>query len=255
MAPKYEVIDPSVVTKHKTFMIYGYTRSGKTEFAATFPDPLFIADKSEHGYETILNMSKTKPGKFYTSGKIPTIWTVASKSEYLEAVSDFEAEQKKSKKWRTCVTDSLTFYADCYFAEMEAAYWGANNRRPEGRLLYGDLGMHVRYMMIREHNFCASNGVNKVWTALAKEREVNDGVVRQAGVLLAGKMSQTSVARCDYWFYAQQVGDGHEIRTKTFGTMPAGGRDAGLMPDPLPTASYKEIEQALYGQVTVKTNP
>ena len=31
-------------TKYRTFCCYGNTRCGKTQFAATFPNPVFISD-------------------------------------------------------------------------------------------------------------------------------------------------------------------------------------------------------------------
>ena len=40
-------------TKYRTFCCYGNTRCGKTQFAATFPNPVFISDMSERGWVTL----------------------------------------------------------------------------------------------------------------------------------------------------------------------------------------------------------
>ncbi len=226
----------------RAFMIYGPSGAGKTRFAATFPRPLFLSDRSEKGWETIAWMSDDD---FYEKGRRPEVWAIGKPAEMVEALSEVETIVKKDKqRFRTLVVDQLTHYADAYFSELEMlAYQNAKGKRPDSRQLYNDLASHLRYLMLRVHEL----PLNIVWVCLPKEPDPERGI--PGGPLISGRTAVTAPAKCNYWFYCRSYSqnDGtvvHEVRTRQFGAYPARGRDGNTLPDPMPP-SYRAFEEAL----------
>ena len=228
-----------------TALSYGASRSGKTRFAGTWPRPLFLSDASEGGWETLRTMADED---LYEPGKRPDVWALHSARDMLQALDQLEIDVRAGK-YRTIVVDSLTFYADSYFAALEQAQVAGDKKR-DPRQLYGDLASHLRYLMIRVHNLPC----NVLWLCLDKPpTETTPG-----GPLLAGQSADKAPARCDYYLYHRSttVGQGlvFEVRTKRFGGYPAGGRDGGALPDPM-EPTFRSLEEALGLMAHVKPTP
>lgn len=239
-----EVIDLSrQAAKNHTFLLCGKSRSGKTYFAGTMPRALFLSDRSEKGWLTLRYMPDEV---FYEPGKRPEVWPISSAREMMEAVAEAEAIlAKEPDRWRTWVVDSLTFYSDSYLSSLEQSLYDQSRKNKDPRSVYGDLAAHLRYLMIRLHE----KPINVVWTTLMQDADPENG--RAAGPLIAGRMTtDRAPAKCDYILYFRrqvvQGQDVHEIRTRPFGSFDTvGGREHGLLPDPLPASNYRAFEEAL----------
>lgn len=243
-----EIIDLAPGKRKKlTVMSYGPSRAGKTRFAGTWPRPLFLSDKSEGGYETLRYM---KAEALYEPDRRPEVWPIGKAQEMVEAVQEVEQTiPKDPTRWRTLVIDSLTFYSDAYYAALEqAAYSRSGGKAVDKRHLFQDLGSHLRWLMIRVHEL----PLNVVWLCL--EKPPGEGEEATAGgILLSGQTAQKAPARCDCLFYHRAYRAGadeftYEIRTRRFGSFPAGGRDEGTLPDPI-EPSYRVLESALQMEV------
>lgn len=224
-----------------TVLSYGAMRSGKSRFSGTWPRPLFLADATETGWETLRNMD---PACFYEPGKKPEVWAIEKSADMMKAVDDIEKGLAVTPgKWLTVVVDSLTFYSDLYFnAVYNAAASGG--RLPDLRQIYGQLGNHLRDLRIRVHSLPC----NVVWLALEKSPGEENPF---GGPMLSGQASQKFAAGVDYILYHRsfqmnaQQGPQWEVRTRQFGQYKAGGRDEGLLPDPLSVCDYRALASAL----------
>jgi hypothetical protein len=233
--------------KRITVTSYGASRSGKTEFAATFPRPLFLSDSTESGWETMRYMDPNKfyePGHETPSGGPCEVWPISNAADMMESLAKIEEiVPKNPNRWWTLVIDSLTFYADCYYAALEQnAYKKSGGKPIDPRRLYGDLGSHLRYQMIRVHNL----PFNIVWTCLNKESN-DEG--KNAGILLPGQNAQKTPARCDALFYHRQYRSGAdtiwEMHTQPYGEFTAGGRGMGVLPNVIENPTYRMLEEKL----------
>lgn len=252
--PPRQVIDVMEARKNRsrrhTFLLYGHTRAGKTRYAGTFPRPVFISEYSEHGYETLVSMNSEA---FYEPNRAPQVYPISSSGELWDRWGEIKAAVAKDPdKYWTLVIDSLKFYADGFRAATEQAQLVSQSRTRgvDRRQVYGDLEMHLRYLMLTVHNEWPGN---VVWTALAKDPDPEKGTV--GGALIGGATDKSAPARCDFFWYLQKnPGTGlHEIHTNGFGPYPGGGRDEGKVPSPLTMAhpllgaTYRDFEGALFG--------
>lgn len=236
-------LDISAPKRRVTVMSYGASRAGKTRFAATFPRPLFLSDNSEGGWETIRNMN---PDDRYEPDVVPRVWAMEKPEDMVKAVMNIDAmcrgplklngKTYKPGDVRTVVIDSLTFYGDSFLTHL-------TRTNKDMRLVYQTLNAHLREVMVRVHEL----PVNVVWICLEKAPDEENPTM--GGILIPGQTKDKAPARCDYWFYHRSVQKGPnlewEVRTKKFGVWPAGGRDEGALPDPLPSASYRVMAEAL----------
>jgi len=241
MSPRYQVVDlKKAAVGSNTFISYGPSKSGKSWFWSTAPRPLFISQKTEHGWTTTARMN---PELFYDPKFAPEIWSVGDHGAMREAIKDAHDRWKRDPaSIRTLVIDSLTFYAESYFSQLETEAWAKKGSRPEGKVLYGDLGTHLRYLMNDIHEKF-DGGPNIAWLGLDK---INDN--GRGGLLLAGQTADKAPALCDYWLYHFQNPSGsYEIHSKAFGCYPAGGRmGSRSLPNPLPEpVNFKTLEAAL----------
>ena len=232
-----------------TILSYGAMRAGKSRFAAGFPRPLFLADATESGWETIRNMD---PALFYEPNRKPEVGAIEKSVDMMKAIDDIEKGLvAQPGRWLTVVIDSLTFYSDLFFnAVYNAAASGG--RQADVRQCYGQLGNHLRDLRIRIHSL----PLHVVWLALEKSPGEENPF---GGPLLSGQASQKFAAGVDYILYHRsfqqgQQGPQWEIRTRQYGQYKAGGRDEGMLPDPLgfvedgkliPECSYRAFAQAL----------
>lgn len=233
-----QIISPTELIKPAriTCCLYGESRSGKTEFAATWPNPIFISDGTEGGYITIRRMDKSK---FFDQP--PKVIEVFTTQDIYAAVTLIEDTAKKTPgKYATVVIDSLSFIQDLVLDEL------ASTR--DKWEMYGKLKDIVRRLMIRIHQIGqeAKKPMNVVWIALAD----SGSETKTAGPLLIGQMRDKVPAACNVLLH--QVTRSlkpteppvFETRTKAFNGFPAGSR-IGDLPDPLPTSTYKSLVATL----------
>lgn len=215
----------------RTVLVYGDTRSGKTRWAATAPRPLFLSDVTESGWTTMQYMD---PSLFYEPGRPPIVWGIETMTDMAQAYERVKPLIARGDV-KTIVIDSLTFYADLYLN----ALFNAQGAKRDARSAYGDLGLHMRDLRVRWHSL----PVNIIWLCLAKHPDDSD---KSGGPLIPGQQATKFAAGCDNSFYfrsvAEQGGIRWEIRTKKYGGYFAGGREEGLLPDPLPDHTFRAFE-------------
>lgn len=244
-------IDLTKPPEHLTCFIYGPTRSGKTQSAASFPKPRFLSDTVEAGYETIRNLSQNNRAAFYDANVLPEVWGVESPKDMMDAVAQTKSEvlAKSPNAPLTIVIDSATYYSNLFF---DAAMRAEPQGREDTRKIYGMLLTHMRKLLISVHEI----PINVVWLALNAPVEDNT----MSGPLISGKSAMILPAACHYYFYMnkfnESIGQGKSVekfewRTHKFGPYPAGGRDGGTLPDPL-EPNYKSLIKAL---TTVQQQP
>ena len=234
-------IDLNAPPETGTFLIYGDTRSGKTKLAGTFPRPRFLSDQTEKGYETLRHM---KPEELFEPGVRPEVYGIESPKDMIDLLEDTEVTVRKNPgKIQTLVIDSLTFYSDLFYETMareEARMSG--QKMVDTRKLYGALFNHLRSVMIRAHSI---PGINVVWLGLASVDDYGRG-----GLMIPGKSAAKLPAMCNNYWYLRRYKvskdeEGYEVRTQTYMSFPAGGRDGEKLPDPLPENSYRAYAQAM----------
>lgn len=228
-------MSPDTSPDRITMMLAGASRSGKTHFAATFPRPVFISDLTEGGHQTIKHMF---PDDFYEPERVPRVFGVTNAKEMMETVTHVEEMYKQNPdEIGTLVIDSLTFYAEMMFSDLEVA-GGSRDKRQ----LYGDLAAHLRYLMIRVHKL----PINIVWLALAKEGGEDHAL---GGISIPGQTATKAPARCDIWAYIEQVEKRKQrlFRThfQTYAGFKAGHRFGDLLPAMMEGANYRSLEEAL----------
>jgi len=224
-----------------TCLSYGATRAGKTRCAATFPRPLFLSDATETGWTTIANMDRNA---FWEPDRVPQVWAIENAADMMTAIRDAEQIIKaRPGEIQTIVVDSLTFYADLFFSAMDSSAQ-SSGKTPDNRRLFQILAGHLKELRIRVHML----PVNVVWLALEKAADADNPI---GGPMLPGQNAAKFAAGCDYIFYHRSFQNRPidpvqwEVRTRRFGQYPAGGRDEGLLPDPL----------GYYGQIEGKDDP
>lgn len=239
--------EPETLPPRFTVLNYGDTRTGKTEFAATWPRPLIIADAAERGYETIRRMDREK---WFEPDHKPLIWAVDNQADLTNMLLKADPLIANGQIW-TLVFDAFSFYCDFYLNAIVLAQTKLDMRRA-----YGDLGMHLRNARVQVHN----RGTNVLWNCLSKHPEKDDetGRVQPGGPLIPGQQGDKFAAGVDLLVHsrlepikegATLVGDRHEIRTRAYkGGYPAGNRlgmMADMLPDPFVGGTYAELITAL----------
>lgn len=228
-----------------TVLSYGHTRSGKTRFAATWPNAVVIADATERGWDTIVHMPAED---FYHPGQRPLVLPVSDQqemSEALVAVEDWVARGLVD----TVVIDSITFYAESWISAMQARARAANVKL-EGWDIYAPLLEHLTALRKRVHGWRC----NVVWLALAKD----PGVRESGGPMLPGSSRSRFPPACNYVFYhrvydadAEGV-DGkrekwrvYEAHNASYEGYIGGGRDNGKLGDSIHYPTYRLIAEKL----------
>jgi hypothetical protein len=235
-----------------TVLSYGGMRAGKTRWAASFPRPLFLSDATEGGWTTISNMDRNA---WFEPGVNPIVWSIEKAADMMAAIKDIDYYIKtKPGVILTVVVDSLTFYADTFFNAVDVALGG----RSDQRQLYLKLAQHLKDLRIQVHQL----PINVVWIALEKPPGEDNPV---GSPMLSGQNAQKFAAGCDYVMYhrSYQPTPQHslqwEIRTRRWQNYQAGGRDEGLLSDPIgyittdennkevfvPDCTYRTMAEAL----------
>lgn len=233
----------SSMTKYRTFCCYGDTRVGKTRFMGTFPNVVVIADASERGWVT---MDTMPPDALYHPGQGPIILPVADQADMIYALSVAE-------RWvyagyiDTVGIDSLTFYAESWFQAQWKKMVAVMGDKADTRSLYAALANHLSDTRQQIHRWPC----NVVWTALAAPPDDDN----PGGPMVSGKSRQRFPAGCDHILYhrkwtaqdpdTKEFYEVFEARTKAFGKYLGGGRDNGMLPDPLNWPTFRLIAEHL----------
>lgn len=236
----------SSAASYRTFCCYGDTRAGKTFFAGTTPNALFISDASERGWTTLEHMPEDQ---FYHPGKGPVVLPVADQSQMIVALTI--AEEWVRNGWiTTVVIDSLTFYAESWYQHEHQKMLkalGGGSKGMDTRALYGAMANHLSNTRVQVHKWPC----HVVWLALAAPPDEQ----QLGGPMLSGKSRQRFPAGCDYIFYHRKwVAEDpetkapvtvYEARTQAFDKYIAGCRDGGLLPDPMPWPTFRQVAEIL----------
>lgn len=211
-----------------TFLIHGDTRSGKTEFAATFPRPLVFADVVESGYRTIRSMDRTK---WFEPGVAPIIKGIQTPNDIAAFLPELD-NMIASNTVMTVVFDALSFYTDFFLQKLIESM-----AKPDMRQAYGSLGIHLRKLRSDLH----SRGVNVVWNTLCKHPDQDDPKGRP---MVPGQQGDKFSAGVDFLMHSriEQKREGgkivsteHQLRTQQYGAYICGNRLGALadrLPDP-----------------------
>jgi hypothetical protein len=234
-------------SQFKSVLSYGRSRSGKTRFAATFPRPRFLSDASERGWNTIETMPSEE---YYEPDWIPQVYPVEDAGQMAEVLA-LTKEAVYKGEILTVVIDSLTFYADAFYSEIHRrAVQTSGSKAIDTRALFGALAQHLANLRIDIHKWPC----NVVWLALEKPPGEDNPV---GGPLLTGQTAQKFPAGCDHVFFHRSFSsnatiDGKleqvrtfEMRTAPFGQYVAGGRDSGMLPDPIINPTYRVFAEYL----------
>lgn len=237
-------------TKYRTFCCYGNTRCGKTQFAATFPNPVFISDMSERGWVTLENMNVVD---FYYPEFEIVVLPVGDQAQVTIAMQHVE-QWIRQGYFDTVVFDSLTFYAESWFNDQHQKMIRAGS--VDTRSLYGAMAQHLSNLRTQVHKWPC----NVVWTALASPPEDK----AEGGPMLSGKSKFRFAAGCDHIFYHRKYQHTFQDDPAEDGTVPApyeatvfeavtrnmpgyvvGGRDNGKIPDVVHYPTYRQIAECL----------
>jgi hypothetical protein len=237
-------------TKYRTFCCYGNTRCGKTQFAATFPNPVFISDMSERGWVTLENMNVQD---FYYPDREIVIVPVGDQAQVTIAMQHVE-QWVRQGYFDTVVFDSLTFYAESWFNDQHQKMARAGTI--DTRALYGAMAQHLSNLRTQVHKWPC----NVVWTALASPPADKE----EGGPMLSGKSKFRFAAGCDHIFYHRKYQHQFQDEPAEDGTVPApyeatvfevvtrnmpgyvvGGRDNGKIPDVVHYPTYRYIAECL----------
>jgi hypothetical protein len=234
-----------------TFLTYGNTRTGKTTFGATFPRPYIIADPTEGGFRSILNMDRTT---WFESDVEPIIVGVENMNDIATVISDEIRELVARKRILTIVFDAFSYYTDFFLAALVRMDAKLDNRQA-----YGRLGTHLREVRLSMH----SHGINVVWNCLAKHPDTDNPV---GGPLIPGQQGDKFGAGVDFLWHSrvEQIRAGeviksetYEMRTRLWRGYLCGHREgiyAGQLPDPF-VGTYSDLVPLLgYDLEQVKAN-
>lgn len=230
---------PTLQIPQNTFLTYGDTRTGKSEFGATFPRPLIIADSRERGYETVMKMDRSK---WWEPDLIPIIKSADSMSDIAEIIN-FAKPLIASGRILTIDFDAFTFYCDFALSQLMTQMAGADNRQ-----IYGKLGTHLQYVRNEMHNL----PVNVVWNCLAAAPEKDDnGTMKMGGPMIPGSQGPKYAAGVNFLFYTKMmqrkdkgvvVDESFNLYTKQEGMFAAGNRlGLNALPNPFKMGTYAEL--------------
>ncbi len=229
---------PTAVPRY-TILNYGDTRTGKTFFGATMPRPFIIADATESGYTTILNMDRSL---WFEPNVEPIIVAVENMSDVAQAMARIDA-LIASKRIYSLVFDAFSFYTDFYLNGLIMA-----QAKTDMRQAYGSLGIHLRQVRTNIH----SRPISVMWNCLAKHPDQDDPKGRP---LIPGQQADKFSAGVDFLVHSQVetfkeggkiVATEHRIRTRPFGSYIVGNRlgDSVDLPDPF-VGTYSDFLAAL----------
>ena len=213
----------SIVSSYLRVVIGGKPSSGKTSFAATAPAPLFFADQSEGGFETLKTMAQDeKLRSFWWDPKVePDIWAMESMLEYWPQITRLERMIAGKKcPFKTLVFDSLSIYGQRVLRELRLG-----NPGRDGRQNYGDLQSAIDLMIARIHAL----PMHVLWLC---------HVTDDYQLTVPGKATAASWAYMSHkWLIRADVQAGratnYQLHTKPFRTATWLGGRGNPLPDPM----------------------
>lgn len=215
--------------------------SGKTEFGASFPRPLIIADTIEGGWKTVSTMDRSK---WFEPEREPIVKGIENLND-LTALMPVMDQLISQGLVCSVIFDAFSFYVDFFLRGVLNAM-----AKPDNRQAYGILGNHLVNVRSDLH----SRPVNVVWNALCKHPDEDDPKGRP---MIPGKQGDKFSAGVDFLFHSrvEQKKEGgkivrteYQLRTQQFNAYIAGNRlgaSADLLPDPF-SGTYAEM-MALLG--------
>jgi hypothetical protein len=220
--------------QHIRALVLGRPSSGKTHFAATAPDPLFISDAAEGGYKMLYEMD---PIYWWNPKKAPAVWVVDNIfADMPKILAELEQmAQAKQFPFKTIVFDPVSIYTDRFIAEELLREPGKDNRQ-----VYGNLANHLRAIVLRFHAMPA----HVFWLSHLKPAEGDNN-----GAAIAGQMGEKFPALCDFkWLTNVNTVPGKppqfELRTLPFRSWTFLGGRGKRLPDPM-VPSFKCVAEVL----------
>lgn len=219
-----------------TMLNYGDTRTGKTEFGATWPRPMILADVAERGYTTIKTMDREK---WFEPNVEPMIKGIENMNDLANILPIIQA-LIASGRIMTVVFDAFTFYTDFFLNGIIAT-----QSKPDNRAAYGTLGLHLRKVRTDLHSL----KTNVVWNCLARHPDTDN---LKGGPMIPGQQADKFAAGVDFLVHSriEQIKDGGKIvgeefqlRTRQYNSYICGNRlgtDAQYLPDPF-IGTYSDL--------------
>lgn len=213
-------------------LVCGLPSAGKTTFAGSAPDPLFISDAAEGGYNALYQMP---PDWRWNPSFEPVVWAIETMLDIPVMLGRLEQMQASGKfPFKTLVVDPLSIYVDRVLFELMAKSPGQDARR-----YYGDLANHLRLILMRFHALPC----HVLWLChvRADGNETN-------GPAIGGQMGTKMPAYMDFKVLnhvqtSPTAPPTYELRTRPFRSWTfLGGR--WPLPDPM-IPSFKCIAQVL----------
>ena len=210
------------LSQYLRVIVGGKPSSGKTSFAATAPAPLFLADISEGGFQTLDTMAKNaKMRSFWWDSKVePVVWAMESMAEYRPNINRLrEMITARKCPFKTVVFDSLSIFGRRVMRELRTALPGR-----DGRQNYGDLEFSIDSLIAELHTF----PLHVIWLCHVTE-DYQLTVPGKATAAAWANMSHKWLVRAD----AQANQINYQLQTQPYrGATWLGGRSTPL-PDPM----------------------
>lgn len=213
-------------------LVCGLPSSGKTTLAGSAPDPLFISDAAEGGYNALFQM----PPEWRWNPKFePVVWAIERMADIPTVLGRLEQMSVSGNfPFRTLVVDPLSIYVDRVLSELMEQNPGQDTRR-----YYGDLANHLRLILMRFHALPC----HVLWLCHVR----SDGNETN-GPAIGGQMGTKLPAYMDFKVLthvqtAPNMPPDYQLRTRPFRSWTfLGGRWS--LPDPM-IPSFKCLAQVL----------
>jgi len=226
------------------WFVYGATRSGKTEMASTFPDPLFIVPQNEASITTLMGrdvpyvLCSSPFGAFDESTGIGGL--VGQKDKHgnseigiLDALERMYRKNPNSFPYQTIVLESMSHYCDMV---EEHLTMGATKQMDP--LAWGKMKDHLRHVQLRLRKM----NVHVVFTCLDETKTNEKTKITTGGPLMSGKAAKTLPSSCDVIAYTRRAGDKFYVHFKNYSHFYAGTRFPRF-PQQIENFRFEDVEQ------------
>lgn len=229
-----QVVDAaSMPAKPLHCFVYGPLGSGKTTFASTFPNPIFLSAGNEGG-DTTLRFCKGQ------------VIQINSSQDLKEAVALIQ-HQHQQYGWRTVVLDSVTYLSDLYISELTK-----NGDKPMQQRDWGMLDLFLQKWL---QPTMRKLPLHVVWIAGEDPDRGGDGGIMGYRPMLYGKTSVKLPGTCDMLVRAvteqhrdpktQQLQTHYVLQTVPSQGAPARGRYGNAFADGKIPAHFNVIAQRI----------
>jgi hypothetical protein len=190
--------------------VYGPLRTGKTQFASTFPKPVFLSIGTEGGDTTLQFVAQDTQ-----------IISIRSQKDMQEAIEYIRLYGSKFG-WQTIVVDSITYYSDLVVQELTQ-----NGTKPMRQPDWGMLDLHLQKWLLPTLRLMPQH---VVWIAIEQAQKGKDGEIRGIEPMLYGKSASKLPGACDLILHsevAQVRVEGKLVPSYIMRTIPYDGATAG----------------------------